>query len=727
MSRLRHLALAGALVVTVAAPAAAQLTIGGTTYTKFLWGTQRDQGSVYSFTTVPDEGYGDNGQGSEVELLLSARLGRKVEVRGRLHSRFNQNFWTNFGGWGGRNPASKPENLGPCVAGECGEFDPRSNQYVKLRGVAVTLTPGYTWIDSATIGSNDFGQFDPFVIGRIRYIDRDNASGLLFQGSAAGRRLTWDAVRISLPKLWAGPSFNTGVYHAADGAYGFQMRVAPNPKFDVGWIGHYVNDIEVDNRDRNLDDGRSLRSRFHNAVVGVKASARPTSAINLSGAWYYSDSNSSDELAPPNFSGTGGFSPVLAGRHDDQTWKANVDLPELLGGALSLKAEVFSIGAEYVSMMAARRESDVLLTEGHDSAWMYPGPGNASFGVFSGNPTRLGYGGWYGHADQVATINVDNEFTNFDEPMAETAIGWKGITAAPVYSRGNFELRGEYSYIDYNTNWQAFGDDSLSVNTTTYPVHELDTGVGHNFRTAYAPFQEKTTHIIALGAKYSFNVGRGIDLFGKFKTIQEEDFRLDDARFLPYSPGDCTGGPCRGRVNFYSADNTTSSIYANPPVITVGNTTGYQWKPFDDIADDDRDLDYRLVQVGVGSQLTNDLHGTFAYERYDATLEDGNTAFQAYNLHEMASGDHQKNKLILIGRYVLQGMEFGVQYEYNFGSFDPDFGGGFVPQFADDKIAAEHNVAVGSRGFTGRFGGWNSLESRNFDQYRLKAHLKVQF
>jgi hypothetical protein len=585
----------------------------------------------------------------------------------------------------------------------------------------------HTWIDSATIGANDFGQFDPFVIGRIRYIDRDNASGLLFQGSAAERRLTWDAVRISLPKLWAGPSFNTGVYHAADGAYGLQMRVAPNPKFDVGGIFQYVNDIEIDNKDYNLDNGRSLRTRFRNTVVGVKASARPTSAVILSGAWYYSDSNSSDELAPANFFGLSGFSPVPAGQHDDKTWKANVDLPELLGGALSLKAEVFSIGADYASMMAARRESDVLLTEGHDAAWMYPGPGNASFGVFAGNPTRLGYGGWYGHAEQVATINVDNEFTNFDEPMAETAIGWKGFTVAPTYSRGNFELRGEYSYIDYNTNWQAFGDDSLPVSTTTYPVHELDTGVGHNFRSAYAPFQDKMTHIFVVGAKYTVDVGRGVDLFGKFKMIQEEDSRLNEARYLPYLAGDCTGGPCLGRENFYSPGNSTSSIYGNPSVITVGNTAGYQWKPFDNIADDDRDLDYKMVQVGIGSQLTNDLHGTFVYERYDATLKDGNTAFQAYNLHEMASGDHKKNKLILIGRYVLQGMEIGIQYEYNFGTFHPDFGTGFVTQFADAEIAASHNVPVGSPGFTGRFGGWNSLLSRDFDQYRLKAHLKVQF
>ena len=47
------------------------------------------------------------------------------------------------------------------------------------------------------IGSNDFGQFDPFTIGKIRYIDRDNGSGLLFQGGTNDRRLTYDFARIS--------------------------------------------------------------------------------------------------------------------------------------------------------------------------------------------------------------------------------------------------------------------------------------------------------------------------------------------------------------------------------------------------------------------------------------------------------------------------------------------------------------------------------------------------
>ena len=99
------------LIAAVAVPTAAlaqesKLVIGGTTYTKWLWGNQRDDGSLYNFTTVPGEGYGDNGQGSEVELLLNAKLSKQVEVKARIHSRFSQNQWTNFGGFGGsRRPA----------------------------------------------------------------------------------------------------------------------------------------------------------------------------------------------------------------------------------------------------------------------------------------------------------------------------------------------------------------------------------------------------------------------------------------------------------------------------------------------------------------------------------------------------------------------------------------------------------------------------------------------
>lgn len=731
--KIRKNAVRGACALTAVAvlvPAAAMaqdsgpsLNIGGTTYTKWLLGNMQEQGSLYNFTTVPGEGYGDNGIGTELELLLNAKMSQRVEINGRIHSRFSQNFWTNFGGFGG-------STSGPCVAGNCGEFDPRSNQYIKLRGMSVTLRPGYL-VDSATIGSTDLGQFDPFVIGRIRYIDRDNAQAVILQGSGFDRKLTWDAARIALPRLWAGPGFNTGLFHATDAVYGFQAKYTINEMVDVGGIFDYANDQEVRTTDNNIDDGRSLTPRYRNGVGGLKAGLHLGSAVDIRAAAYTSYTNADPVLAGANFNGIGGYSPVLAGRHTDQTYMFNAALNDPLDMGLSLNLQLFSIGKDYTSVMASRREADVLLTEGHDGSFAFPGPSNASYGVYKGNPTRIGYGGWTSESQQVATLNVDNDFTDFDEPFAETVIGWRGVTANPVYTNGGLELSGEYSFITYDQNWQAYDKADQPLNNTEYPGAELDSGVGHNFKSAFQPFQDKKTHIVALRAKYVVDVAKGIDLFGRFKYIHETDKRLNDPRFLPYQSGACAadGTGCdNSLVNEYSPGNSTSGLYSNPNVITNSQgETGYQFKPFDNIADDDRVLDYTTFTAGAGYQFTDDLYVSASYSKFFADLLDGNTAFQAYNNHEMASGKHNKNQLLLRARYILSGVEFGLEGQYAFGTFKPDFGDGFVTQFADETISTDHNVAVGSRGFTNRNGGWNSLEEREFTHLRMKAFMKAQF
>ena len=722
------------LLVAVAASGTAwaqqgpAFSLGGTTYTKWLWGNQRDQGALYGFKDAPGEGWGDNGQGTEIELLIKAKPSKYVEVQARLHSRFYQNFWTNMGGWG--NPSNGADCSGSGTSVGCGEFDPRSNQYVKLRGVAVTLTPGYSWLDSATIGSSDWGMFDPYVVGRIRYIDRDNVAGLLFQGSAIGKSLTWDAARISLPRLWAGPSYNTGNYHAADGAYVGQFKYSGGSAWDFGGLVQWVNDIEVDPKDINWDNGKNTRVRFRNTVAGAKLGVHPSATVDARAAYYYTTYESATDLAPANF-GINGYSPVPAGAHKDWAGKLNLDFNDIGHSGFGVNVEAFHIGAEYVSMMAARRESDVLLTEGHDGTWALPGPNNAAYGVFGGNPTVIGYGGWEGPAQQVATINVDNQFTDFNEPMAETSIGWEGITITPTFQKGTLELAAEYSYITYDTNWQAWGDDSRSITNSLYPAMDTQTGMG-SYRSAYAPFQDKKTQIGLIKGKYVIEAGKGIDLYGKVKFIDETDKRLNDARYLPYKPGDCaTSGTlgCKNQKNYYSAGNSTGDYFGNPGVVTGANgQQGYQWKPFDNIADDDRDLSYFMAQVGLGYQWTRDVYGSFEYIYYNADLKDGNTAFQAYNLMEMASGKHQKNQLIAKFRYTLGGLsECGLVYEYNWGTFDPDYGTGFVATKASQDTANNVHVPVGSLGFAGRYGNWNSLETRDFNQQRLKAYLKILF
>jgi hypothetical protein len=737
LSRIFGLGLAAALLVPAAALAVDGQTmlITGEMYTKWLWGNSRTDGSVYNFTTIPNEGYGDNGQGTEINFLIASKPSKNTEVTGRIQSRFNQNQWTNFGGFGGRNPAFETEPA-PCVGGDCGEFDPRSNEYIKMRGLTARFTPGWKLVDSVTVGSNDLGMFDPWTIGKIRYIDRDNAKAVLFQGAVADRKLGYDLIRVSLPRLWAGPNFNTGDYTGADGAYGLQLRGAVNSMFDYAGIVERVRDIEVDAADTNIDNGRRIKTRFENDVYGVKLGIHASSMFDVRLAAYFSSADSDPTLGAPGGFGTSGFSPVPAGKVDDESFKANVDINDPFGAGLSFNVEYFDIGAQYVSMLAARREADVLLTEGHDGSFVFPGPDNSAFGVFSGNPTRIGFGGFQGNAQQVATINVDNEFIDFDEPMAETVIGWKGITVVPTWTIGALDLSAEYSKIEYNTDWQAWGDTSRAIGNSIYPNYESDAGIG-SYRNAYAPFQDKDTDIAILRGKYLLDVGRGVEIFGKLKWIDETDKRLNDPAFLPYAAGDCAtnGSGCANQTRAYGfriengvrVPNSTADIYGNPPVITVNGVTGYQWKPFSDISDDDRDMDYKLYQLGAGYQVTDNLYASLTGERYDIDLQDGNTAFQAYQLHTMASGQLDKNKLILFARYTLGGAEFGFNFEHNTGTFDPDFGTGFVTQFADADTARTYGVPVGSPGFRGRFGGWNSLISRDFTQNRLKAYLKLRF
>ena len=695
-----------------------KLSFSGINYTKFLWGTQRHSGSLYNFTTIPGEGYGDNGQGTELEILLHSKPSSKIEVSGRVKARFNQNFWTNFGGFPttGGTPGT-----GDCVGGDCGEFDSRSAQYMKFRGLTVTITPGYSWINQAMIGASDWGMFDAFSIGKIRYIDRDNGSGLLFSGKI-GRKINWDLARISLPRVWAGPGWTTGEYTSMDAQYGAQAKWSVSRNVDVRGVFAYTSDTERHGSDINLDDGQDLIMRFRNSVVGGYLGWRPTSVIDLNGAYYYATTWSNPDLAPAGFGAFSGFGNMVAnkpatsneppGGWQDPAWYGNLNLNDPFNVGLDFNFQYFDIGANYVANMAARRESDVLLTEGHDGAWALPGPANDTFGVYPGNPSRIGYGGWQGEAQQVATLSVDNEFTDFDEPMAETVIGWNGFTAVVPYGSGDFDISGEFTWIDYNTNWQNWKlGPSHDVNTTPYPTNEGDVGVG-SFRNAYAPFQKRTTYLYALKASYYFDSLAGIELFGKFKYIDEEDKRMDDPFYLPYNTN--------GTVN----NSNTSTLYRNPD--TGAGEQADQWKQFDDLADDDRLLDYKLYQLGAGKQLSDELYASLTYEYYNIDLLDGNTAFQAYGQQAMMSGLSKKNKLQLYSKYIIGGAEFGLAYEWNWGTFEPNFGTDYTPQTAADA-GVDDRYPADSLGFTTRMGGWNSLLNRDFRHDRMKAYMKLLF
>ncbi len=686
MKRLFSLLLVATLVVGAVsiAPAAdgQKLQWTGVNYTKFLAGNRHYDGSMYNFTTIPGEGYGDNGQGTEFELLFHSRPSDKIEVNGRIKSRFNQNQWTNFGGFGGG-----PGDAGS-IGGDGGEFDPRSNQYVKLRGITVNITPGYWWLNRATIGSSDMGMFDPFTIGKIRYIDRDNGKGIFLNGSFSRGQLSYDLARISLPRLWAGPNYETGEYAGMDAAYGAQVRYRPTRSFGVTGIFSYVNDIELDPNDDDRDDGRDVRQRQRNQVFGLKADFSTDvgdfMGLDLDGAFYYSKYYTINDL------GTGGWSSYTAyplGNLDGESYTVNANMADIAETGLSLNVQYFNIGEDYVSVMAARRESDVLITEGSEGTWYYPEADNASWKGTS----VLGYGGFLGHAQQVATTNVDNEFTDFDEPLAESVIGWKGITVVPSINLFDIDLSGEFSYIDYNTNWQMWGNpDEYTFGSSPYVTAEPDAGFG-SFRNAYMPFQEKTTYIYVLKGNKFLDLGKGVDLHFRFKYIDEEDLRINETQYLPQNNADVAGH------------------FSDP------GTAG-QWAAFDSLDDDDKFLEMYLYEIGAGYQLTDELYADLTWQYYDVDLIDGNTGFQGNRSHRMAGGDHKKNNLILDASYMVGGAEFGMVYQYAFGEWAPDFGDGFTPTTQD-----------GERGFVDSWGTFQSLEKREYTHIRMKAYMKLLF
>ncbi|CAM2068884.1 hypothetical protein SCOR_26185 [Sulfidibacter corallicola] len=635
----------------------------GNIYTKFLDGNRRTNTALYNNSEF---GNGDQGQGTEFELMFRSKVSRQIEIGGRLKARFDRNFWTNGGGF------ADDEN------------EPRSAQYMKFRGAYVRVTPGYRWIDSAVIGSNDWGQFDAFTIGKIRYIDRDNVSGILIQGSEPDRKqFRWDFARVSLPKLWAGPSYSTGDLHQMDAAYAVQMKYDSGKDFDVTGIFEYINDQEIDATDPDNRDGVELTQRYRNSIVGFKFNWSPSDYVDLAGAFYRS------EFAT-TFNGDGDFvrfNPTLLGDDEDTAVKVNLDFNDLFD-VLTINVEYFDFGASYMSVMAARRESDVLLTEGHDGAWGWSRPDyNIGSNDRGSSRAGIGYGGWDGNAHQVISLAADNDFTDFDESMAESVAGWKGFTIVPKWAIGDLEMEAEFTFVDYNSNWQNCGGTPC-LYPTVDGVHSW--GVGGDWRSPFGPYQEKETTIMLVKGSYIFEVGDGLEFKFKYKVIDDEDERVTDPQFLD---------------------------------------DAYRLTTVEHVNYDDREADYTTIAASLGSQVTEDIFVEVWLEHYEVDLFDGTVEVTPawmeswepeFGWINYMTGDHERDKVALIIKYFLSGMEFGLNAQWIDGTYDPRFFRGengqvveFTPATAQIDVPHVH-VPI-------------STSEAEFDHYRLKAFMKVQF
>ncbi len=717
-----------ALLMTFAAPASAELEWFGSVYAKMLDGSRNIDDTLYGNSQDPTGGNGgrggDQGQGIEFELLFRSYVSKQVEIGGRLKARFSQNFWTNFGGFGNGYGRGGTADDGR----QSGELNPQQNQDIKLRGAYVRLTPGYSWLDSLHIGSNDFAMFDAATVGKIRYIDRDNASGIIAQGKLFSGRVVYDVARLSLP-FFNGPGFDTSNALGGNSTGGFQALAANDAAYTAQFrwspaggganfttIAHLISDKEIDPGDTDNRDGVSEKQRFSQQVYALKANLTGFEAFDADLAGWYSKTSLASGVCNANDLQSCRFSPTLKGDADDFAFIGTVNVNNL---PFDLAIQGFHIGAGFNSITAARRESDVLLTEGREGTWHDARPDyNTGRDFASVNSTgTIGYGGWNGASQQVLALHADNAFTDFDEPAAESVIGWMGVTIVPKFAFDEWEFQAEYSYITYDTNWQACGGADKDTDCI-YPRMEgtHSWGLGGDYRSPYAPYQDKQTHIMALNISTFFDVATGIDAKARIKYIRDTDDRLTDPALLT----DAYDGYPLGRG--FAVNPDWAALTADQQAVNS-------------VADDDRSADYFTMGFSLGSQVHEDLYVRALYEYHHVDLFDGSQNVAPIGLHfegnnagdpccggagfgyaEYLTGKHNKHKFALQASYFLSGVEIGVDAQWFFGDYQPDF------------IAGEgQTLNINADGEVITPLGNISQDDVTLRAYRLKAFVKAQF
>jgi hypothetical protein len=493
-------------------------------FMKGLYANDETQGALWLGSPHPqgDNYSGSNGIAYELILYLKGNVSDRVEAGARLASRYGAQF-ADFYENGDRSATgidATGESLGMNHAA-----------YIQLRGIYVRLRPPVSFIDYLLAGSSDLAMFNPWTIGKIRYIDRDNAKGL-FAGGHAGP-LEWVLARVSLPKLYASAGFNTGIadpivenpFWTRDASYGLKLAAQPSEASRVTLIGSYLLDEEADLNDpdalgsTNVVDKKdgvvATIARYQNVNATGEWQWNPKSwlAANLLGGVSYSRPNL--KYTFDSIDGNQGISPIPLKTVTGYAVKARTEFIDPFGIGLDVRAEYFNIGADWVATFGARREVDVLLTDGFLDG-------------------------------QVPTLNIANEFIDWTEPFYESIIGWHGITILPRLQKGALELEAEGTYITYNTNQQgrcthkgsqgcmkagsAIGQypDFLftdGMTDTDFYTYANTNDRGRDPRSVYRENQDRQTVITMGRASYLWDVRGGLRLDGKLKYIHDEDLR----------------------------------------------------------------------------------------------------------------------------------------------------------------------------------------------------------
>ncbi len=503
--------------IQAAAPAASEplpvsLSWKGDFFTKMLVRNNQSGGCVSYGNPAPtgDNFSGDNGFCSELGLTVVGRVSDRVEAGARLQSRFGMQ-WADYyeNGDLAEAPDQSGESLGQNHAA-----------YLQLRGVFLRVAPPIPTVKYFHFGASDLGMFNAWTVGKLRYTERDNGRGIFVAG-AFGDFLSYDLARVALPKLFAGPGYNTGLgdpliqnpFWERDAAWAAKLR-SEWEWFAVESVTSWVIDEEADTDDPDAigstnqidaEDGVvTTTPRYQNVDTTLQLTSSWIDWLGLRALGGFSWSKTNDALVFDSVGGAQGFTPVPMGELFGYAAVAGVDVLDPFDIDVDLQLEYFNIGRDWVSVFGQRREGDVLLTDGFLEG-------------------------------QLPTLNVANEFQDFTEPFYESVIGWHGATGLLSWSPGALETSGEFTFIEYNTDT---GNGTLDVDNV-YPDFLYTDGMtdtelftfantndrGRDPRSVYHRNQNRRTMIGVVKAAYTLDLWKGITFRAKHKTIYDADLR----------------------------------------------------------------------------------------------------------------------------------------------------------------------------------------------------------
>jgi hypothetical protein len=516
------------LMASTAKADISRFDLGARIYVKHLYANDDSQGTLWLGNPFwPDQIAGSNGVSSQLEITLSGRVSDAVSAGARIASRYGER-WQDYWESGNRMYGDTVNTSGDSVG-------MNRAAYLKLRGPWIQLSPELGWIDWVRIGASDLGMFNPWTIGKLRYIDRDNGKGYFASGSlGAERSVQWVAAAIALPKLWVGPWWSTGLgdpaltnpFWSNDWAYATSIRWRVREGTNLRLVADLTQDLEVDAADPDAvgssnpscqdalghpipgcapDHAVDLYLRYASSNVTLDVEQELSDAVRVEALAAWSRQRIDRGLSANGVALNAGVSPIVYKDTDDVAIRVRVVATDPFENGLTLRAEYFNIGAEYNAIFGARREADVLLTEGF-----------------------LGGG-------QLPTLNLANEFIDFDETWVESCIGWHGATGIAEWENedGDLRLEAEYTFLTFNTNRQnrdvdnVFPDFLHTDGFTDIGLYDYANvgDRGRDPRSVYRRDQWRRSQIAVLRGRKQIELWRGLRIDWKLKYIHDEDYR----------------------------------------------------------------------------------------------------------------------------------------------------------------------------------------------------------